>query len=190
MSQDIRINAHFRTDFGKGASRRYRREGLVPAVMYGSGSEVRHVTLPGHELDLALRTARVVLDVDLEGTRIVVAPADVQRDPVRTDLLHVDLLLLSDAEVAERHAYADALAKASAAAEEADLDPLLAAAVIEEAAAEGEDLADVADRIVEILQEKARALAESAAAAAAAEDAAEAAGPAEGEEAAGEAAAE
>ena len=79
MSQDVRIDAEFRSDFGKGASRRYRRDGLVPAVMYGSGSQLRHVTLPAHELDLALRIPRVVLQVHLDGSQFVVAPADVQR---------------------------------------------------------------------------------------------------------------
>ena len=172
MSQDVRIDAEFRSDFRKGASRRYRRDGLVPAVMYGSGSQLRHVTLPAHELDLALRIPRVVLEVHLDGSQFVVAPADVQRDIVRTDLLHVDLLLLSDEEVAERYAFAEALARAEATAEEAGLDPLLAAAVIQEASAAGEDVADVADRIVEILEERARAMAEAAAAAAAAEAAA------------------
>ncbi len=179
MSREVRISAQFRSDFGKGAARQLRREGRVPAVMYGSGSELRHVTVPGHDLDLALRIPRVVLDIDLEGTRVIVAPADVQRDPVRTDLLHVDLLLLSDEEVRERYAYADALARAEAAAEEAGMDPMQAAAVIEEAAANEEDLTDVADRIVEILEERARAMAEAGAAAAAAEEAAEAAGAAE-----------
>ena len=174
MSQDIQIDAAVRTEFGKGASRQYRRDGRIPAVMYGTGSEVRHITLPGHELDLALRIPRVVLDVEVEGTRIIVAPADVQRDPVRTDLLHVDLLLLSDAEVNERHAYADALAAAEANAEEA-----------------GEDLADVAARVVQIIEERNKALAEASAAAAAAEDAAAEAGEvSETVESEGEAAAE
>ena len=186
MSQDVKISAEFRTDFGKGAARSCRREGRVPAVMYGSGSDVRHITLPGHELDLALRGSRVVLDVEVAGNRLLVAPADVQRDPVRGDLLHIDLLLLSDKDVQERHAYADALARAEAAAEEAGLDPVQVSGVFEEAAANDEDLADVADRIVEILQQKARAMAESAAAAAAAEDAAEAAVAAVAEESAAE----
>lgn len=191
MSQDIQIAAAVRTEFGKGASRQYRRDGRIPAVMYGTGSEVRHITLPGHELDLALRIPRVVLDVEVEGTRIIVAPADVQRDPVRTDLLHVDLLLLSDAEVNERHAYADALATAEANAEEEGLDPNQAAAVIEEAAENGEDLADVAARVVQIIEERNKALAEASAAAAAAEDAAAEAGEvSETVESEGEAAAE
>jgi large subunit ribosomal protein L25 len=185
VSQDVKISAELRTNFGKGAARSYRRQGRVPAVMYGSGSELRHITLPGHDLDLALRGSRVVLDVDMAGTRVLVAPADVQRDAVRGDLLHVDLMLLSDADVRERHAYSDALARAEAAAEEAGLDPVQVSAVFEEAAANDEDLADVADRIVEILQQKARAMADAGAAAAAAEEAAEAAEAAgEGEESA------
>ena len=52
-SQDVRIDAAARDKFGKGASRQFRREGKVPAVVYGSGSEVRHLVLPAHELALA-----------------------------------------------------------------------------------------------------------------------------------------
>ena len=195
---DVRIAATSRAEFGKGASRRFRREGKVPGVMYGSGSELRHVILPGHELNLALRIPRVVLDVEVEGGRLLVAPRDVQRDPVRLDLLHVDLIMLSDKEVAQRHAYADALAKAEEAAEEAGMDTFAAAALIEAAAENEEDLNAVADNIVELLEEQEKELRAAAAAAAAAEEAAEAAeaeaaaeaevelGEAEGEEAAEE----
>lgn len=188
MSQDVRMPAAPRAEFGKGASRQYRRDGQVPAVVYGSGSEVRHVVLPAHELGLALRIPRVVLQVEVEGEDLLVAPRDVQKDPVRQDLLHVDLILLSKEDVAARHAYADALARAEAKAEEAGLDPILAASLIEEAAANDEDLLAVADNIVELLGEQARARAEAAAAAAAAEDAAAAAGEAEGEAGEGDAA--
>ncbi len=181
MSQDVRIDAATRDHYGKGASRQYRRDGKVPAVVYGSGSEVRHVVLPGHELALALRIPRVVLNVDLDGTTLLVAPRDVQKDPVRQALLHVDLIMLSDADVAARHAYADALAKAERLAEEAGQDPMQAAALIEEAAANEENLDDVANRIVELLEEQAKARAEAAAAAAAKEDAAAEAATAEGE---------
>ncbi|MFN8125487.1 MAG: hypothetical protein U0R64_03115 [Candidatus Nanopelagicales bacterium] len=191
MSQDIRIDATLRDQYGKGASRQYRREGLVPAVVYGSGSEVRHVVLPGHELGLALRIPRVVLSLDIAGDTVLVAPRDVQKDPVRQQLLHVDLILLSKADVDARHAYAAALAKAEQIAEEAGHDPIQAAAIIEEAAANEENLDEVADRIVELLEEQARVRAEAAAAAAAKEDAAaEAAEAGEGEAAEGAAAAE
>ena len=187
---EIKLHATTGRALGNGPSRRLRAEGKVPAVVYGSGSEVRHVVLPGHELSLALRIPRVVLNVELDGTTLLVAPRDVQKDPVRQNLLHVDLIMLSDADVAARHAYADALAKAERLAEEAGHDPIQAAAIIEEAAANEENLDEVAGRIVELLEEQARARAEAAAAAAAKEDAAaeaaEAAaeGEAEGAEAA------
>lgn len=195
MTQDVRISATNRDRFGKGASRQYRREGRVPAVVYGSGAEVRHVLLPDHELELALRIPRVVLDVDLAGDRLLVAPRDVQKHAVKDNLYHVDLILLSRADVAERHAYTEALARAEALAEEAGHDPNQAAAIIEEAAANEENLEEVAGRIVEILEEQARARAEAAAAAEAREEAeagaegvegAEGEGAAEGAEAAGE----
>ncbi len=187
MSQDVRIDATTRDHYGKGASRQYRRDGQVPAVVYGSGSEVRHVVLPGHELSLALRIPRVVLNVELDGDTLLVAPRDVQKDPVRQSFLHVDLIMLSKADVEARHAYADALAKAEQLAEEAGHDPIQAAAIIEEAAANEENLDEVAGRIVELLEEQARARAEAAAAAAAKEDAAAEAAAAEGEAAEGDA---
>ena len=170
---DVRISASARDEFGKGASRQFRRQGHVPAVMYGSGSQLRHVLLPGHELNLALRIPRVVLDVEVDGQRLLVAPRDVQRDLVRLDLLHVDLIMLSDKEVEQRHAYADALAKAEAAAQEAGHDPLLAASIIEEAAENEQNLDEVAGNIVELLEEQEKELRAAAAAAAAAEEAAE-----------------
>jgi large subunit ribosomal protein L25 len=181
MSTDVILQAQQRTDFGKGAARSLRRQGLVPAVIYGSGSEVRHVVLPAHETNLALRIAQVVLQVKVGTESLAVAPRDVQRDPVRTDLLHLDLILLSRADVAERHAYNDAMAQAQANAAEAGLDPLQAAHIIEEAAAAGEDLAEAAANVVEALQEQARAFTEASAAAEAAEEAAAAAGEDAGE---------
>ncbi len=176
MSTDVTLQAQPRTDFGKGAARSLRRQGLVPAVIYGSGSEVRHVVLPAHETNLALRIAQVVLQVKVGAESLAVAPRDVQRDPVRTDLLHLDLILLSRADVAERHAYNEAMAQAQANAEEEGLDPLQAAHIIEEAAAAGEDLAEAAANVVERLQAQARAFTEASAAAEAAEEAAAAAG--------------
>lgn len=170
---DVRISASPRDEFGKGAARRIRRGGQVPGVMYGSGSELRHVVLPGHQLNLALRIPRVVLDVEVDGNRLLVAPRDVQRDVVRLDLLHIDLILLTDKEVEQRHAYADALAKAESAAEDAGFDPLLAAALIEEAAENEQNLDEVAGNIVELLEEQEKELRAAAAAAAAAEEAAE-----------------
>ena len=61
---EVRIAAEPRTEFGKGAARRTRREGLVPAVLYGHGEETRHVVLPGHDLMLALKTPNVLIRLD------------------------------------------------------------------------------------------------------------------------------
>lgn len=172
-TQDVTLQAQDRADFGKGAARSLRRQGLVPAVMYGSGSEVRHIVLPAHETNLALRIAQVVLKVQIGGETHSVAPRDVQRDPVRTDLLHLDLVMLSRKDVAERHAFNDALELAKANAEEAGLDPLQAAHVIEEAQAAGEDLQTAAAGIVATLKAQAKAFEASADAAEAAAEAAE-----------------
>ena len=168
---DVTLQGQPRTDFGKGAARSLRRQGLVPAVMYGSGSDVLHIVLRAHETNLALRIAQVVLRVQIEGETHQVAPRDVQRDPVRTDILHLDLVILSKADVEERHAYTEALELAKANAEEAGLDPLQAAHVIEEAAAAGEDIKAAAANVVATLEDQARAFSAAASASAAAEDA-------------------
>jgi len=98
----VAIKAESRSDFGKGAARRTRRAGLVPAVIYGKGEEPRHVALPDHDLTLALRHPGLVLEVELEGSKVLVAPRDVQRDPVKRIIEHIDLVLLSKSEAAER----------------------------------------------------------------------------------------
>ena len=98
----VSIKAEHRTDFGKGAARRIRRAGSVPAVIYGQGQEIKHVALPDHELTLALRYPGLVLDVDLDGTNYRVAPRDVQRDPVKRVLEHVDLVLITQSEADDR----------------------------------------------------------------------------------------
>jgi len=92
---EVRIVAEPRTEFGKGAARRVRRGGRVPAVLYGHGTDTRHVTLPGHELLLALKTPNVLIQVDgLSGRPQLTLPKAVQRDPIRGDIEHVDLILV------------------------------------------------------------------------------------------------
>jgi len=95
---EVRIAAVARTEFGKGAARRTRRANLVPAVIYGHGTQPRHVALPGHELMLALKTANVLLDLEFQGEQILVLPKDVQRDPVKGFLEHVDLVVVNRGE--------------------------------------------------------------------------------------------
>jgi large subunit ribosomal protein L25 len=91
---EVRIAAEPRTEFGKGAARRTRRAGKVPAVLYGHGSDPIHLSLPGHELMLALKTPNVLLTLDIEGKNQLALPKDVQRDPLKGFLEHVDLILV------------------------------------------------------------------------------------------------
>ncbi len=95
---EVRIKAEPRSEFGKGAARRTRRAGLVPGVIYGHGADPTHVSLPGHELMLALKTANVLLQVNLEGTKFLTLPKSVQRDPVRQVLEHIDLVIVRSGE--------------------------------------------------------------------------------------------
>lgn len=95
---DVKIAAETRTEFGKGAARRIRRENKVPAVVYGHGADPVHITLPGHELQLALRTPNVLLTLDIEGKTELAIPKAVQRDAIKGFLEHVDLLTVKRGE--------------------------------------------------------------------------------------------
>ncbi|PKK15394.1 50S ribosomal protein L25/general stress protein Ctc [Thermomonospora sp. CIF 1] len=96
---EVRIAAEPRTEFGKGAARRTRRAGKVPAVLYGHGTPPQHITLPGHDLMLALKTPNVLLRLEgLPGGEELALPKDVQRDPIKGFLEHVDLLLVKRGE--------------------------------------------------------------------------------------------
>lgn len=96
---EVRIAAEPRTEFGKGAARRTRRAGKVPAVLYGHGTDPQHIALPGHDLMLALKTPNVLLTIEgLSGGAELALPKDVQRDPVKGFLEHVDLLLVKRGE--------------------------------------------------------------------------------------------
>ena len=90
---EVRIEAELRTEFGKGAARRTRRAGRVPAVIYGHGAEVRHLSLPGHELMLALKTPNVLIRLEgLPGRAGLALPKAVQRDALHGFIEHVDLI--------------------------------------------------------------------------------------------------
>ena len=92
---EVHIAAETRTEFGKGAARRTRRVGRVPAVLYGHGTETRHLSLPGHELMLALKTPNVLLYLDgLKNGSEIALPKAVQRDPIKNVIEHVDLILV------------------------------------------------------------------------------------------------
>lgn len=91
---EVKLAASVRSEFGKGAARAIRRDGQVPAVVYGHGSEPAHVTLPAHDLALALRTPNVLLSLDVDGKTELAIPKAVQRDAIKGFLIHVDLLLV------------------------------------------------------------------------------------------------
>ena len=96
---EVKISAATRTEFGKGAARRIRRESKVPGVLYGHGSDPVHLTLPGHDLQMALRTANVLIALDIDGKANELAiPKSVQRDPLKGFLEHVDLQLVKRGE--------------------------------------------------------------------------------------------
>ncbi|MEU9607649.1 50S ribosomal protein L25/general stress protein Ctc [Streptomyces sp. NPDC048057] len=95
---EVKLSASIRTEFGKGAARRVRRDNKVPGVLYGHGTDPVHLTLPGHELLLALRTPNVLLSLDLDGKNELAIPKAVQRDPLKGFLEHVDLLLVKRGE--------------------------------------------------------------------------------------------
>jgi len=92
---EVRIAAEPRSEFGKGPSRRVRRAGRVPAVLYGHGTDPRHVSLPGHDVLLALRTANVLIRLEgLPGGSQLALPKAVQRDAIRGTVEHVDLIMV------------------------------------------------------------------------------------------------
>jgi large subunit ribosomal protein L25 len=92
---EVRIVAEPRTEFGKGAARRTRRAGRVPAILYGHGTDTRHISLPGHALLMALKTPNVLINVEgLKGGGQLALPKAVQRDPIKGLIEHVDLIMV------------------------------------------------------------------------------------------------
>ena len=89
-----KIAAEARTEFGKGAARRIRREDKVPAVIYGHGNDPTHITLPGHEIMLALKHggANALLDIDVDGESHLALTKQVQVDPIKRFIEHVDFV--------------------------------------------------------------------------------------------------
>jgi len=92
------LSAEPRDVFGKGAARKIRAAGKIPAVIYGHGSDPQHVTLPGHEVALILRKANQVLDLDISGKSQLALVKDVQKDPVRQIIEHLDLIVVRKGE--------------------------------------------------------------------------------------------
>jgi len=91
---EVRIAAEPRTEFGKGAARRIRRDHKIPAVVYGHGNDPVHLTLPGHDTMMALKHggANALLELDIDGESQLALTKQVQVDPIRRVLEHIDFV--------------------------------------------------------------------------------------------------
>ena len=89
-----KIPAETRTEFGKGAARRIRRDNKIPAVVYGHGNDTVHVTLPGHDTMMALKHggANALLELEIEGKGQLALTKAVQIDPIRRIIEHIDFV--------------------------------------------------------------------------------------------------
>ena len=126
------ITAEIRNEFGKGAARRARRAGLIPAVVYGVGEPV-HINLPGHATTMVLRKkgTQAVLILDIDGTETYAQTKAVQVDPIRRVIEHIDFVVVDAAAGKD----AIAAAEAAVAAAEAEAVAEVAAEVVAEAEA-------------------------------------------------------
>jgi large subunit ribosomal protein L25 len=100
---EARIDAETRTEFGKGAARRTRRAGRIPAVLYGHGTAPQHVSLPELEFKRVVREQgrNAVLTVNIDGTPQLALTKTVVQHPIRPYIEHVDLLVISRGEKVE-----------------------------------------------------------------------------------------
>ncbi|MCC3269636.1 50S ribosomal protein L25/general stress protein Ctc [Arthrobacter gengyunqii] len=90
-----------RTEFGKGAARKARVANMIPAVIYGHGEDVMHILLPAKATTLAVRTANALLEIDVDGESHLALAKDIQRDPIKQIIEHIDLLTVRKGEKVE-----------------------------------------------------------------------------------------
>lgn len=112
---EVKLAAAVRSEFGKGAARRIRREHKVPAVLYGHGADTVHVTLPGHETALALRVANALLSIEVDGEteERLALPKQVQRNPLTGLIEHVDLIIVRRGEKVVVDVYVEVVGEAA-----------------------------------------------------------------------------
>ena len=101
MSVENKLDATVRENFGKGAARKLRAVGKTPAVVYGHGTDPKHVTVETHPLSLIVRYANPLVEITLDGKKELVLVKDVQKDPVRQIIEHVDMLIVKKGEKVE-----------------------------------------------------------------------------------------
>ncbi len=95
---DNHVAVDLRTSFGKGAARKLRAAGKIPAVVYGHGADPLHVALPAHETTLIARRANALIELKLTDGEQLVLIKDIQRDPVRQIIEHLDLVIVRKGE--------------------------------------------------------------------------------------------
>lgn len=98
----IKLAAEIREETGKGSARRVRREGKLPAVIYGGGMDTTHLLIPAHDFFLIVKdNANALVEISLDGEKKLALVKDVQYHPVRRDILHADLLAVKRGEKVE-----------------------------------------------------------------------------------------
>ena len=99
-TQTSKLAVTIRTEKGKGAARRARREGQVPAVLYGHGTDPQHLNIPARDFAAILRNngTNAVLDLDIEGTSQLALTKQVDVHPIRDYIEHADLLVIKRGE--------------------------------------------------------------------------------------------
>ena len=100
---EVAINGTTRTEFGKGASRRARRDGQVPAVIYGHGEAPVHITLNARDLGNALKESNVLLNITIDGKTELTLPKSIVKHPLKQNLEHIDLVLVRRGEKVTVH---------------------------------------------------------------------------------------
>ena len=97
---EVRLSVEPRTEFGKGAARRTRRAGKIPAVLYGHGSDPRHFALPAIEFARVVREngSNAVITLDLEGSDELALTKTIVVHPLKNYIEHVDLLVVKRGE--------------------------------------------------------------------------------------------
>lgn len=115
MADANKIQAIARTDFGKGASRRDRREGYVPVVLYGHGTDPRHLKLNTLEFAAILRNsgANSILTLDIDGEEQLALTKQVDVEPIKRFIEHADLLVVKKGEKVEVNVYVTTVGEAA-----------------------------------------------------------------------------
>jgi large subunit ribosomal protein L25 len=99
---NILLEAELRTDMGKGASRRLRRENSVPGILYGGGKKPKSIHLQANKLNKALEAERIyssIFDIEVDGKVEHVILKALQRHPYKKSILHLDLQRVSKKDV-------------------------------------------------------------------------------------------